>query len=440
MRTLRVWGTGFLCAIPLLVASHATAQDSAQKAANKAQISRIHELEKAGPGGLKELSGFLQDHDRQVRIEAVKTIVKIGSSASLDPLIFATRDADSEVRVRATDGIVNVYLPGYVAESSLSGYITRGVRRVKSFFASSNDSVIDPDVNVRDDVAQAISQEINFGESSDACSNAALAAGILRLKIAVPALVQALRSKDNDLMFESLVALQKIHDPAAGPGVGFLVRDLDERTQVTALETVGVLKSREAAPDVRYALENARNLQVRRAALSCLAMLGLPEDRPVFKQYVMNGDSELRAGALEGLGRLREPEDTLALQTSYDEANADWRIHQAAAFALVNEGNVATTEFSPLAYLVEGLNSHARANFASAYLKELMQHEDVRKSLANTSDGATRAQRLALCWIFAASDSDDVLPALNKLTNDPDGEVATAAKRAVHIVQTRRSS
>jgi hypothetical protein len=32
------------------------------------------------------------------------------------------------------------------------------------------------------------------------------------------------------------------------------------------------------------------------------------------------------------------------------------------------------------------------------------------------------------------------LPALNKLTNDPDGEVATAAKRAVHIVQTHRSS
>ena len=68
---------------------------------------------------MSELTAFSKDPDRTVRIEAIKAIVKMGGTASLDPLIPATKDADAEVRARATDGIVNVYLPGYV-----SGYFT----------------------------------------------------------------------------------------------------------------------------------------------------------------------------------------------------------------------------------------------------------------------------------------------------------------------------
>ena len=36
-------------------------------------------------------------------------------------------------------------------------------------------------------------------------------------------------------MYESLIALQKIRDPAAGPGMAFLLRDLDEKVQMAAL-------------------------------------------------------------------------------------------------------------------------------------------------------------------------------------------------------------
>jgi HEAT repeat protein len=439
MRILWVRSMGYGCVLPLLLFSQANGQDANRQSHKKEQISRIRQLEKESTSGLTELGGFLKDTDRGVRVEAVKAIVKIGTSSSLDPLLTATRDADGEVRVRSTEGMVNVYLPGYLTERSLSGYFTHGVRQVKSFFSARNDNVIDDDVNVRDDISQVIAEEINFGDEMPPRSNAALSAGVLRLKGTVPALVQALRAKDNDLIFESLVALQKIRDPAAGPGVAFLVRDLDERTQMTALETVGVLRSTEAAPDVRYAVENARNLKIRRAALSALAKLAVPEDRTIFRQYAINGDPELRTAALEGLGRVREPEDTPTLQASYDETNADWRIHLGAAFALVNEGNVSTEEFSPLLYLVENLNSRTRENTANAYLKELIHREDVRTSIVKTLDGATHSQKLALCWIFAESHSDDLAPTLNRLGNDPDSEVATAAKRAVHVLQTHRT-
>ena len=438
MRILPAWKVGYGCFLPLLLLGQQQPSQQQSGAApnqysNKAQLARIHDIEKGKAGGMSELAAFLKDPDRAVRAEAVKAIVKMGGPSSVDPLIPATRDVDSEVRMRATDGIVNVYLPGYV-----SGYFTHSVRQVKAFFSPRNDSIIDEDVAVRADAAQAITDEINFGTEMPARANAALAAGVLRVKVAVPALLEAVRAKDNDVIFQSLVALQKIHDPSAGPGVGFLVRDLDERVQITALETVGVLRSTDAAPDVRYAIENARNLKIRRAALSALAKLAVPADRTIFRRYVINGDPELRTAALEGLGRVREPEDTPTLQASYDETNADWRIHLGAAFALVNEGDVSTQEFSPLLYLVENLNSRARSDSADAYLRELIHREEVRRNIVNTLPESTRAQKVALCWIFADSHAADLLPTLNQLAHDSDPEVETAAKRAASVIQQTR--
>ncbi len=271
-------------------------------------------------------------------------------------------------------------------------------------------------------------------------SNAALAAGILHAQPTVPALIQALRAKDSQLIFESLVALQKIHDPSAGPSVSIVAYDLDDRVQSTALETIGVLRSLQSAPDVRSALKNARNIKIRRAALEALAMLGIPGDRPVFLQYLQDKDPDLRAAALEGLGRIREPEDFAAIEQAYNEQNADWKVHLAAAFALVDEGKMDTSDFSPLPFLVEQLDTKSRANIASAYLVELARREDVRKALIPLVPQATKDQKVALCSILAASHSDDVVPVLNTLSRDIDPDIALAASKALRIAQTRKPS
>jgi HEAT repeat protein len=406
----------------------------------KQRIARVRELGKRNTAALADLSPYLRDSERAVRLEAIKAVVRIDTRASLDALVVGTRDRDPEIRIRATDGIVNTYLPGYIANNSLSGNFTRGFRQIRDFFASRNDQVVDADLIIRPDAAQALADEINDGFSFDARSNAALAAGILRARPAVPALTKGLRSKENDMIFECLVALQKIQDPSAGPAVSFLARDLNDRIQITALETIGLLRSLDSAPDVRYALKSGRNLKIRRAALEALAMLGIPGDRAAFQQYAESGDAEMRATALEGLGRIREPEDFRLLKAAYDEPDADWRVHLAAAFALANQGKVDTEQFSPLPYLLETLNTKGRAETASAYLKELTRHEDARRSLVKLIPEATKGQKLELCSVFAASGSDELLPELNKLSKDGDPDVAFAASRAIRILQARGTS
>ncbi|MBV9613791.1 MAG: HEAT repeat domain-containing protein, partial [Acidobacteriaceae bacterium] len=230
------------------------------------------------------------------------------------------------------------------------------------------------------------------------------------------------------------------HDPAACENLSSPAHDLDERIQATALEAIGVLRCLMRAPDVRSDLTNARTMRIRRAALEALAMLGIPGDRPVFQQYAADQDAELRAAALEGLGRIREPEDMPAIAQAYDEKDADWRVHLAAAFALVDEGKVDTSEFSPLAYLVESLDVKARADVATTYLRELVRRDEIRQALFPLVPQATKDQKIALCAIFADSQSNDVVPTLNTLAKDIDPDVAFAASRALRIAQAHKTS
>ncbi|MGA8030036.1 MAG: HEAT repeat domain-containing protein [Bryobacteraceae bacterium] len=395
------------------------------------RVQRIRELGKKDAQAIPALAQYLSDSNRDIRVEAVKAIVKIDTSSSLDPLVRATHDNDPEVQIRATDGVTNFYLPGYVAKGGLTGSLTRGVRQVKTFFASRNDQTIDPGVTIRSDVAQALADEVRGGASLDARANAARAAGILRDQPAVPALVEALRSKDNQLIFESLVALQKIDDPSAGPGATLLAHDLDDRIQATDLETLGVLRSLSSAPDIRSALANARNIKIRRAALEALAMLGIPGDRPIFQQYSKDSDADLRTAALEGLGRIREPEDTPAMDEAFNEKDADWKVHLAAAFALVDEGKVDTSDFSPLQYLFENLDAKNHSGAASAYLSELARREDVLQALFPLAAQATKDQKIELCAVFSGSRNADAIPVLNTLAKDIDPDVSLAASRAL---------
>ena len=420
----------------LLLASLACGQTEDGYNANE-RILRIRELAKKNAAVLPSLAQFLTDPNPDIRVEAVKAIVRIDTDRSLDPLVQATRDKDENVAIRATDGLVNFYLPGYIVKSGLTGSLTRGVRQMRAFFSSRNDQVIDADVAIRPDIAQALSDLVAEGLGFSARANAALAAGILRDRKSLPALIRALHAKDDDLLFESLIALQKINDPTAGADIGFLAHDLDERIQTTALETIGVLRSSSAAPDVRSALKTARSKNVRRAALRSLAMLGLPEDRPVFLQYTGDRDAELRSSALEGLGRIREPADFPALETSFDEGEADWRIHSAAAFGLVNEGKVNTSEFSPLAYLVENLGAKGRSDTVAAYLKELARRREIRDSLSRMLPEMDKSQKVAFCSVLAGAGSPDALATLNTLARDIDPDVAFAASKALRTTQTR---
>jgi HEAT repeat protein len=408
----------------------------AQDADSKQKIRTLRDLAKQGEDAIPKVAAYEGDPDFAVRAEAVKALVEIGGPKTVDALVKAAGDNDPEVQIRATDGLVNVYLPGYVKSGGLSGTLSRVGSAVKAKFSDSNDQVIDPFVQVRPDVITALGKLARGAASLDARANAARAVGVLRGRAAIPDLIEALRSKDDKLMYESLVAIQKIGDPEAAPRISFLLGDLDEKIQIEALETTGLLRNKNAAPRVRDALEHARTTKIKRAAMEALGQIADPSDRELFLQYLNDKDDQVRAAAIEGLGRLKNPADReVANKMFNDEHGMNPRL--SAAFALVMMGELKLDRYGPLQYLIDGLNQRSWRGVASAFLIELARQPAIRQSMYSLIPAATKDEKIQMSMILARSGDKDSLPALQSLSMDSDPDVAAEGIRSLRTLRAR---
>ena len=430
----RLMRSGLFLGLGLLAAINAPAgQDDA-----KQRAKAVREYGKnASSDAIPKLETYLVDPDVDVRREAVKAMVDIGTPRSLDPLIKACSDNDPEIQIRAVDGLVNFYLPGYI-KTGLTASLRRVGSSIKSKFTDTNDLVVDAYVQVRPEVQKAIGQVARGGASVDARANAARAAGILRAKDAVPDLEEALKSKDSEVLYESLIALQKIRDRSAGPSVAVRLHDLDAKVQIAAIETTGLLDNRAALNDLRGILDRSRDMKVKRATLTSIAQMPDPQMHGVYIAYLENKDEGLREAAAEGLARTNDPADNANLERLFSaETKAGPRL--SLAFALVAIGKRSMGEFDPLRYLVNNLNSAAYHGTAQPYLTELARDAQVRSALypALTDPMATKDEKIGLARVLAASGGNDSIAPLEALATDPDTDVADQARLSLKNLRAR---
>lgn len=390
---------------------------------------------KQGPTAIPTVAGYLNSASVDTRVEAVKQLIALGGQQTIDPLIKATHDADPEVQIRATDGLVNYYLPGYVKQG-LGSSIVRAGASVKAKFNDANDQVIDAFVIVRPEVIMALGQLSHGGATMDSRANACRAIGIVRGDAALPDLVEALRTKDNNVMYEALVAIQKIRDPAAGPKIVYLLRDLNDRVQTTAIETAGILRTTEALPILRGIVASPRNSKSARAALSAIAMMPEMQDRDLFLRQLQAKDERMRTAAEEGLGRIDNPADEPAIEMAWQQEDK-MAPRLAAAFALVLEGKLELSEDSPFRYLIDTLNSASNHDIAYAYLVEAARRKPVLEALYKPLEEGTRDEKIYLSRVLAASGNKDSVPYLDKISRDPDSNVAMEGLRAERSLRAR---
>ena len=188
------------------------------------------------------------------------------------------------------------------------------------------------------------------------------------------------------------------------PNIAFLLHDLNEKVQVTAIEATGLLMNRAAINDLRDVLDRSRNMKVKRAALTAMAQMPDPQLHGIYVTYLDHKDDGLREAAAEGLGRLKNPADIAALERAFNNENKT-EPRLSVAFALVSLGKRGMGEFDPLRYLVNNLNSAAYRGVSRAYLTELARDPEVRQALypALKEPGATKDEKTGLAEVLAAS-------------------------------------
>jgi HEAT repeat protein len=399
----------------------------------KERIRNARQLAKTGNSqSIGELAGYLSDSSAEVRWEAVHAIAQIGTQYSLEPLIRASRDNDPLVQMRAVEGLVNFYLPGYTP-----GRFERIGTAIRGRFTETNDQVIPPYVEVREDVIKAIGVLARGGSSMESRAAAARASGVLRGRAAIPDLLDALRTtKDDVVLYETIVALQKINDRSTAPRVAVYLRDLTERVQVAAIETVGLLRYTGALPELEKVYKEPRNDRVRRAAIQSIAMMPDERNRALLAAALSDRDDTVRAAAGEGLGRLKQSADLARLERAFnDERKMAPRL--AFAFAVVNLGRTELSEFSALQYLVNTLNSRQYRGVAEPYLIELARQPMVLEQIYSVLPKATRDEKIGLARVLAASGDARSAPVLERLSKDADPLVVEEALRAVRTLRAR---
>jgi HEAT repeat protein len=395
----------------------------------------VRAVAKQGQQAIPTVAQYLNSTSVDTRVETIKQLTALGGKDTIDPLIRGTRDSDAEVQIRATDGLVNYYLPGYVKQG-LGSSVIRASSSIKARFSDTNDQVIDAYVTVRPDVIAALGQLARTGSTLDVRANACRALGILRGQAAVPDLLDALHTKDNRTMYEALIALQKIRDPEAGPRVAYLVRDLDDKVQAAAIETVGLLRAKDALPALRDIVKSPRNNKAERSALNAIALMPDTQDRPLLQTYLGSKDDKLRAAAAEGLGRVDDPADKPVLDKAWKEEEK-MLPRLASAFGLVLEGNLDLGDDAPLRYLINTLNSAAYRDVASGYLIEAARRSAIRNTLYKPLEQGTRDEKIQLSRILSVSGDEASIPFLEKVSRDNDGEVAQEGLRALRSLRAR---
>jgi hypothetical protein len=98
------------------------------------------------------------------------------------------------------------------------------------------------------------------------------------------------------------------------------------------------------------------------------------------------------------------------------------------------------TEFAPLRYLVNQLNSESYRDVAIAYVKELARDPQIRQAVYKAFDQTpTKAEKTGLAQILGASGDRDSIPYLETLSKDPDADVDKEALRALQNLHARMS-
>ncbi|MEP7354578.1 MAG: HEAT repeat domain-containing protein [Acidobacteriota bacterium] len=422
---------------PLAPAQAQPAQPSQAPAAPvdpQIKIRAIRALADRGEDGLAAIAAYANDPSIDVRVEMVKRIAEIGGPRVQPALLRILRDPDPEIQIRATDGLVNIYLPGYL-KTSVSRNLARTKDGVRVSF-DGNEQVVDGYVTVPPEVTTALGDVMKSSPNFDSRANAARALGVLHAQSAVPDLLQALYSKNDQLMFESLIALQKVRDPSAGPRLAFLVRDLSEPVKIAALRTVGILRTKQALPDIRYLLRNSKGKAVEREALTALSRIADPTDHDEFVRYLVGKDANLRTLGAEGLARIHNPADLHRLTEGFlDEKDMGARL--AVSFAMVALGRVETTQVAPLGYLINTLNRVTYRSVVLSYLTELTRDAKVRQALYPTLVAASRSEKTGIAIVLGWSGEQDSVPFLDAMRRDSDSEVSQQATVSLRNLEAR---
>jgi HEAT repeat protein len=381
------------------------------------------------PTVIPALASALKDPSVKVRREVILALVQQHQPAALDALETASTDTDPEIRTLAVQ-CLTAYYTGEVPSTGFTGFVKKQYSRAKSHFQEDH-TRIDPGVNVDPKVIAALQSAMNDIRAIQPAREAAKGLGILLARPAVADLVKAAHSTDEGLAREALNALAKIKESSAGPQLVDLLDSPNKEVKRDACVTVGILRTKGAIPKLQTTFDNPPDDKTKEKALEGLAYIADPVSIPYFTRSLWSNNKQLRTSAAEGLARVGDRKYASELQKELS-VEKDGGVKLALEFALAALG-----QGDQLNALVNELSSKTRGDVAQSYLIELCRDKGfLPKIYPFLTDPETTTRRRLCTVIMYTGDKTSVEP-MEKLSHDPNGDVASEALRALRAIRAR---
>ena len=409
--------------VPSSAATDLQSPDAKIRAKAARQLGQHGDLSAVQP-----LANALNDPDKKVRREVVLALSTFHSPDALDALITASHDADPGIRTDAVHGIVGYYT-GKSPQFGFIAFWKRAWRNAKSRFVEENYR-IDPSVMVDPQAVTALVTVMKDTREIGPAREAADGLGILVARDAVPDLIEAAHSSDEDLSLEALNSLNKIKDTSAGPKIIDLLDSPDKDVRREAAVTVGILRTTEALPKLQSMYENGPDAKTRLKALEGLAYLGSPVSVQIFTNALWSSKKAYRPLGAEGLARAGDPK-TLPdlLRAVQSEKDGDARLAIEFAITALGRDDFINTLISQL--------TSSRGDSAQSYLAELARKPEFLAKLYPYLDNQDAGIRRRLCAVLMDSGDASSLAPLERLSHDPNNDVASEALRAMRSIRAR---
>ena len=360
------------------------------------------------------LAALVRDPEVRVRLEVVRALRALRDPSGIPALITSLGDGDREVREEAIGTLVEIY-----TERDRVG----PVGRFLEIFSDEYDRTsVAPYTVVDPLVEQALAGALR-DEDPALREQAALALGILNARSALPALAAALRDPDAGVRGAAATAIGKVGTAADGTALVPLLADEDAEVKNRVLQAIGVLRVREAGAPLRQMYEANRRREAGTRVLSALSRIADPGQAELFQEVVQDPDPERKRLAVEGLGRISDPSRLPAFKKDYQREKTD-ELRLAYSFALTLLGDRAFVDT-----VVLNLPSRTLGTRSRNYLLEM--GSDVLPDIYPYLGDPDPEVRAALCDVIALIGDADAVARLSPLLNDPSPKVADRANRAV---------
>jgi HEAT repeat protein len=370
------------------------------------------------------LAALVRDPDGKVRLTVVRSLRELRDVAAVPALVTSLEDGDARIRAEAIESLVDVY----VAAGSPA---SRG--QFLDFYDDEEDDRLAPAPYAAVDPAvyRGLTGTLR-DEDEKIRENAALALGILGGTSAVRELVALLQDPEADVRAAAVMALSKVGDEEAGRALVPVLADESTEVRRRALQAIGELKVKAAGPALREIYQGGRSKDMALRALKALSRIEDPAQADLFREVVLESDSEKRRLAIEGLGRIADASMLPAFKKDFQrEGNEELKL--AYAFAIARLGDHAFLDT-----IVLKLPSGLLGPRCRSYLLEL--GTSILPDLYPYLNDPVEAIRAGLCDVLGALGDPDAIPHVAPLVNDPSPDVADHANRAVERLRRAKAT